>query len=177
MLCRASWPVVGEGLRDERSEGAFERLRGLVTACREVRSQHQVAPKRRVTLHVDADLAAEISSGGGIVETLAGLASVVVGKSDAGRGGSGGGGVAFMFDSKECFLSDLADQVDAGAERERLSKLIADLDKSIGALEGRLANPGYADRAPKHLVDQTRDQLAKAKGERDAAAASLQRLG
>lgn len=28
-------------------------------------------------------------------------------------------------------------------------------------LEARLANKGYVDRAPKELVDETRDELAK----------------
>ncbi len=169
MLCREMWPKADASLRDSHAEATFERLRQLVTACREVRSQHQVAPKRRVTLHVDAALAKEIAAAGGLVETLAGLAEVAAAK-------PAGAAVTFSFDSKECFLSDLADQVDAGAERERLAKQVADLDKSIAALEGRLGNPGYADRAPKHLVDQTRDQLAKAIADREAARAALAKL-
>ncbi len=169
MLCREMWPRAEASLRNADAEATFERLRGLVTACREVRSQHQVAPKRRVKLHVDAALAKEIAAAGGLVETLAGLAEVSTVKPTAAA-------VTFSFDSKECFLSDLADQVDAGAEQERLTKQVADLDKSILALEGRLSNPGYADRAPKHLVDQTRDQLTKAKADRDAAKAALEKL-
>ncbi|MBX3317091.1 MAG: valine--tRNA ligase [Phycisphaeraceae bacterium] len=169
MLCREVWPRADASLRDERAEQSFERLRQLVTACREVRSQHQVSPKRRVKLHVDAELAKEIGASGGLVETLAGLGEVSTATPAAAA-------VTFSFDSKECFLSDLADQVDAGAERERLTKQITDLDKSITALEGRLGNPGYADRAPKHLVDQTRDQLMKAKADREAARANLARL-
>ena len=169
MLCREAWPKADASLRDAHAESSFERLRQLVTACREVRSQHQVAPKRRVKLHVDAALAKEIAASGGLVETLAGLAEVSAAKPS-------GAAVTFSFDSKECFLSDLADQVDAGAERERLTKQVADLEKSITALEGRLGNPGYADRAPKHLVDQTRDQLTKAKADRDAASAALAKL-
>jgi valyl-tRNA synthetase len=169
MLCREAWPKADPLLRDVQAEAAFERLRGLVTACREVRSQHQVAPKRRVKLHVDGALAKEIAAAGGLVETLAGLAEVSTAKPASAA-------VTFSFDSKECFLSDLADQVDAGAEQERLAKQVADLDKSIAALEGRLGNPGYADRAPKHLVDQTRDQLTKAKADRDAAKAALAKL-
>jgi valyl-tRNA synthetase len=57
-----------------------------------------------------------------------------------------------------------------------LTKQIADMDKSIATLEGRLNNPGYADRAPPAMVQQTRDQLTKAKADRDAAAAALAKL-
>src|SRR5690606_7587211 len=106
LLCRESWPVASASLRDAEAEASFERLRTLVTACREVRSQHQVAPKRRVKLHVDAALAREIQNAGGLVVTLAGLAEVTTAKpTDA--------AVTFTFDAKECSLSDLADQVDA----------------------------------------------------------------
>jgi valyl-tRNA synthetase len=115
MLCREMWPRADASLRDAEAESTFERLRAVVTACREVRSQHQVAPKRRVKLHVDAALAKEIAAAGGLVETLAGLAEVSTAK-------PAGAAVTFSFDSKECFLSDLADQVDAGAEQERLSE-------------------------------------------------------
>jgi valyl-tRNA synthetase len=66
--------------------------------------------------------------------------------------------------------------VDADAEHSRLSKLIADLDKSIATLEGRLSNPGYALKAPPHMVQQTKDQLEKAKAEREAAAHALSKL-
>jgi valyl-tRNA synthetase len=74
-------------------------------------------------------------------------------------------------------LSDLADAVDAGADRARLEKQVADLTKSIATLEGRLSNPGYTDRAPPAMVQQTRDQLAKAQAEREAAQNALARLG
>ena len=58
----------------------------------------------------------------------------------------------------------------------RLTKQIADLDKTIRTLEGRLANPGYADKAPPAMVQQTRDQLARAKDDRTAAESALARL-
>ena len=44
-------------------------------------------------------------------------------------------------------------------------------------LEGRLNNPGYAQKAPPAMVKQTQDQLAKAKADRDAANAALAALG
>ncbi|MFY7895630.1 MAG: hypothetical protein ACOVP8_05310 [Phycisphaerales bacterium] len=39
-----------------------------------------------------------------------------------------------------------------------------------------MSNPGYADRAPPAMVQQTRDQLVKAKADRDAAAAALAKM-
>jgi hypothetical protein len=42
-------------------------------------------------------------------------------------------------------------------------------------LEGRLNNPGYAQRAPEKLVQQTRDELGAKQAERDLVRATLDR--
>ena len=48
--------------------------------------------------------------------------------------------------------------------------------RSIKALEGRLSNPGYVDKAPEKLVNQTRAQLEQAKAELAAVEAALEKL-
>ncbi len=87
------------------------------------------------------------------------------------------GVVAFSFDGQQFHLSNLRDAAAASAsndaEKARLTKLVADLTKSVATLEGRLNNPGYADKAPPHMVQQSRDQLAKAKAELATAQATL----
>ena len=83
--------------------------------------------------------------------------------------------VAFRFESAELSLSDLADAVDADAERARLTKQLEDLDKSIKSLNGRL-NPSYVAKAPAHLVEQTRQQLRDAEEQATAAREALEAL-
>jgi valyl-tRNA synthetase len=160
----------GASLRDEAAEREFGRVQALVTAIREVRAQHNVPPKRRVILHLPKSLESSLHAALPLVQTLAGVGTVTANPPTAAA-------VAFTFEGAECKLSDLADAVDAGAERARLEKLIADLDKTIKTLEGRLANPGYAEKAPPHMVQQTKDQLAKATSDREAAAAAFRKLG
>jgi valyl-tRNA synthetase len=64
--------------------------------------------------------------------------------------------------SCEIFIEDL---VDAEAEQQRATKRIAELEKQIASLEGRLNNPGYLAKAPPHLVEQTKQELEAAKAE------------
>ena len=64
-----------------------------------------------------------------------------------------------------------------GAEKARLTKLVADLEKSVATFEGRLANPGYAAKAPPAMVQQTKDQMEKAKAELVAARKGLEGMG
>jgi valyl-tRNA synthetase len=166
LLATAGWPVVSSSLRDLAAEAQFERIRQLVTLIREVRAQHNAPPKRRVTLHCPAAFSREEA---GLIETLAGVERITTDKAPPES-------APFAFEGVELRLSNLADAVDAGTERTRLEKTIADADKTIATLEGRLNNPGYAERAPPAMVEQTRSQLAKAKADRDAAAGALARL-
>ncbi|MGP1271997.1 MAG: valine--tRNA ligase [Phycisphaerales bacterium] len=160
LLCLAGWPILDATLDDHRAVSAFERAQRFIEAIRQVRAQHQVPPRRRITLHADADMVAQLAGLGQVTETLAGLDQITT---DAATDHA----VAFTFDGVEHRLTNLADAIDTDAERERLNKLIDDLSKSLAALDKRLSNPGYTEKAPKHLVDETRAQ-------RDQQAADLQ---
>ncbi len=169
-LAIAGWPIVDASLIDEAAAARFETVQALVTTIREVRAQHGAAPKRKINLHGDAVLAALIADAGGAVETLAGLASFTTDEPD-------GPSVAFSFEGSEYLLSNLADALDDDAERERLMRQRSELTRSIEAFEKRLANPGYADKAPAHLVEATRGELAKARTELAAVDAAIGKLG
>ncbi len=178
LLCQAPWPQAAGDLRDKDAEARFETLRALIDAIREARSQQNVAPKRRVTLHLGGSgkLAGAIASAGGLVETLAGLERVTTDGAPTGAPFS-----TLAVGGVEHRLSNMVDAAagaeGAAGERERLAKKLEELTKSIAALEGRLSNPGYADRAPAKLVQQTRDQLAAQQAERAATQSALERLG
>jgi len=170
LLCTAGWPVFTQPCTDEHAERLFDRVRLLVAAIREVRASHNVPPRRRIVLHMDADLASELDGSDRLLKTLAGLDRITSTPPSEPS-------VAFAFESVQCHLSDLAEAVDHDAERRRMEQRIEELDRTIAALERRLANPGYIAKAPANLVQQTRDQLAQAGEDRRAAEAALERLG
>jgi valyl-tRNA synthetase len=169
-LCQSGWPEPDDELRDEVAEEAYERIRSLVSTIREIRAQSNVAPKRRIVLHATGSLADDIARWSPLVETLAGVESISSETPD-------GQFASFTFEGAEYQLSNLADALDAGAEKERLEKELAAIEKSIKGIEGRLSNPGYTDKAPAHLVQQTRDQLAQLEKDRDATHSALGKLG
>ena len=169
VLATAGWPRVSSALRDADASASFELVRTLVSSIRDVRAKHQVHDRRKVTLHIDAALVEQVGPAQGLVETLAGVAF-----DDASPGGVS---AAFAFDQREYRLSNLADAVDAGAERDRLTRELDTLDKSIFALEKRLQNPGYTEKAPAHLVQQTRDELTQKQRDREALVAAMEKIG
>lgn len=171
LLATAGWPEVSPALRNPAAERDFERLRTLITAIREVRARHNVPPKRKVTLHAPDSLIASLRSAGGLdyVTFLAGLDSITTAAPT-------GEAVPFRYESADLSLTNLAEAVDSGTERDRLTRRIAEVEASITTLRKRLDNPGYAAKAPKHLVDQSRAELAKLEDELRALKDRLQSL-
>lgn len=169
-LCQSGWPEPDQSLRDEVAEEAYGRMVALTTAIREVRASNKVPPKRKVVFHVSGELASDVARWSPMVETLCNLKEVT---NDEAPESS----AAFVFEGAEYRVSDLADAVDASVEKERLTKELEDLNKSIAGLEGRLSNPGYTDKAPEHLVNQTRAELEQKKQDRDSMQSMLDKLG
>ncbi|MGJ8635341.1 MAG: valine--tRNA ligase [Phycisphaerales bacterium] len=169
-LCQSGWPIPDDELRDEVAEEAYGRMVALTTAIREVRASNKVPPKRPVVFHVSGELANDVARWSPLVETLCNLKEV---SCDPAPDSS----ASFVFEGNEYRVSDLADAVDASVEKERLTKELEDLAKSIGGLKGRLSNPGYTDKAPEHLVNQTRAELEQKIKDHDSIKAALDKLG
>ena len=179
LLCTAGWPIVQTTLHDGDAEAQFERLRGLVATVRDARAAQQVKPARKVTLHVPAGVALGVDEP--LLKTFANVGEVT--QAPAPPAGS----AACVWGAVELKLSNLHDAPLAGAgegadavkaaQVAQLRRAEADALKLIATLRGRLQNPGYTDRAPPAMVQQTRDQLAKAESDLAAARKALQQTG
>jgi len=171
MLATAAWPSAAPKLVDESVEAEFARMQALVDAIRNIRGERQVSPKRRIRLCASARAAALCRASDGLVEALAGLETVADG------GVRGQGAMAFPFEGEECWLDGLVDQVDAGAERVRLEKVIADRRRAAQGYQGKLGNASYVAKAPPKVVEETRAMLAAAEADLAAAERALKELG
>ncbi len=167
LLVTAGWPVLDASLLDDAAETRFARVQSLITLVREVRAQHKVPPKQSLSLHAPSaaalhDLTDEEQR---LVMNLTNMERITADAAPASV-------PSFNFEGGEWSITGIATAADdpalAAAEAERHAKRLADLSKTIATLEGRLANPGYAQKAPPHMVQQTKDQLAAAINERKA---------
>jgi len=172
-LCAtAAWPAPAASLRDDAALAEFARVQALVDAIRKVRGERQVSPKRRITLCAPDAVRTLVAAAGGVVETLAGLESVA--PTPAARPA---GAVAIPFEGSEVLLDGLVDAVDAGAEKSRLSKLIAEREKQASGMRAKLDNAGYVAKAPPAVVEETRKKLAEIDADVAAAKSALAALG
>ncbi len=170
LLATAPWPATRLPDSIHADADAFTRIQALVRAIRDVRSQQKVPPRRRIVLHLDDDTRRDIDRALPIVCTLAGIDEV------APIDPLPEGAVPFKHRERDQAVSGLADDLDADALRERLAREIQDLERSLAALEKRLANPGYTQKAPPHLVEETRTQHAKTRADLDEARRRLENL-
>jgi valyl-tRNA synthetase len=171
LLVTADWPVADRALVDLQAEESFERLRTVVTMIREVRTANKVAPRERVevSIKIAEDLVHQVSAQKGLVESLANVKVVAVGEeiqkpADA---------AVIVRPLAEVFLHN---QLDADAEKTRLTKHLSDVQGQIKNLEGRLSNEKYTSKAPAHLVQESRDKLVGLKRECEAVETQLAEL-
>jgi valyl-tRNA synthetase len=162
-LIKAAWPVAAAV--DDAIEAVFASLQETIGAIRNLRNEHKVDPKRVVTATIvaPAESARQIEENREIIELLALCKLAAVGPNLAPPAQA----ARTQASSVEIYLEGLVDQA---AEQQRSTKRKEELTKKRTALQGRLANKAYADRAPAHLVQQTRDELA-------AVEAELEKLG
>ncbi|WP_165071108.1 valine--tRNA ligase [Paludisphaera rhizosphaerae] len=64
--------------------------------------------------------------------------------------------------------------IDKEAERAKLKKSLADLDKQIAPLKGKLSNEGFVSRAPADVVTASRAKLAELEAQRASVAGLLE---
>ena len=67
--------------------------------------------------------------------------------------------------------------VDLDAERGRLAKAVAAVEKERDSLAARLSNPAFAERAKPEAVEKARADYAEKSAEAERYRAALERLG
>jgi valyl-tRNA synthetase len=152
-LISAEWPKSQP--IDSVAEETFTKLQDLIGAIRNVRNEYKIDPKKPVTVIFSSpeNFKSDIETNRELIETLAVCMIAQIGTnltapSDSARASAAG---------VDVFVAGV---IDPEAEKNRLAKQKEILNQKISALKSRLANPSYADKAPPHLVQQTRDELA-----------------
>jgi valyl-tRNA synthetase len=148
------------GKPSEDPEQIVPKLQEIIVAIRNVRNENKVDPKRVVSVSIKptGDIAQHIETNREVIEllatcTLKSMDAKLATPANAAKAQAAG---------CEIFVEGMADEA---AEQQRIAKRCDELKKSIAALKGRLSNESYTAKAPPHLVQQTKDQLAAAEKE------------
>ena len=69
------------------------------------------------------------------------------------------------------------DVIDPQKERDRLGRELKKLEKELGALEKKLENPAYTERAPADVVAKSRADVVALRDQTEQMRAALAKLG
>jgi len=172
-LIVAPWPMEESARLDDDAEAQMGVVMELVRGIRNVRSEYNVAPGKRVAATVAAaGMAGALAENRDVLVSLARLdaAQVTVVESSEPPAQS----ASVVVGDVVTYLP-LAGMVDLAAERARLEKELANLTQRIAGSEKRLAGP-FAEKAPAHVVQQHRENLAEMRVEAEQVAEQIERL-
>ena len=172
VVAMASWPEARPATEVSVLAGEFELLRSVVAALRTVRSEYNVPPSKTINAFVVATderrqmLDEEFS----LVNRMCRTALAFVDGAPSAQGAS------VILPGGTQLIVPLEGVIDVGKECARLTTELANLQKQLGALDARLANPAFAERAPSHVIDAERAKLEEWRTRRDQLATRVEGL-
>jgi valyl-tRNA synthetase len=170
-LIVAHWPMADARALDPEAERKIDWLIRLVSEIRAARTELNVPPGARLTMHVrdaHADTKERLVRQAGALARLA--------RVEAAEGEATGGAAQVVVD-EATFVLPLEGVIDLDAERQRLTKAIAAVEKERDALGGRLSNASFVERAKPEAVEKARADHADKMAEAARLHAALGRLG
>ncbi|MFE8584238.1 valine--tRNA ligase [Sphingomonas sp. NCPPB 2930] len=170
-LIVAHWPMADARALDPEAEREIDWLIRLVSEIRAARTELNVPPGARLPMHVrDANEATTAR----LIRQASALARLA--RVDAADGEVSGGAAQVVVD-EATFVLPLEGVIDLDAERQRLTKAIAAVEKERDALGGRLSNASFVERAKPEAVEKARADHADKMAEAARLHAALGRLG
>ncbi len=165
------FPLASDFAADDASVSAMQTLQELIVTVRALRKDLGVPEKEAapIRLHSSPLIAKLSQENADMLSRLARVSDVELAP-EALAGNNARSTPAF----------DVAvlyeRQIDVAAERERLNKELARYDKGLQAAEKQLNNPGFVAKAPAHIIEGLKKQVAETRALRDKAQKALDSL-
>ncbi|MEP6620071.1 MAG: valine--tRNA ligase [bacterium] len=162
-LATSEWPSVGTASSWAVAAGQFELLKEVVEQMRRVRSEYALPPTKAIDAFVVAapELRATLEQEAALMTRLARTTLAFV------DGAPAGAAANVILSGGTQLIIPLAGLIDVEKECARLNTELANLEKQLTALEGRLGNAGFVDRAPANVVEAERAKLIEWTTRRD----------
>ncbi len=179
LLIVADWPIPGE--RDPAAEAEVAPVLDLIRGIRNARTEAGIAPAARLplALAVPAPLRRTVEALEPAIERLARVGPVeLVADATALASAREGGGLTVLAGPLEAVLgAAVPDARTVDLEVARLRRELATVEARLGAVQARLANPAFVERAPASIVDGARRLEAELRAEVERIEGRLGELG
>ena len=176
-LMISSWPQAHESQFDDEAEAQMSILIEVIRTIRNIRSEYNVEPGRKIAAQIAAgDHQAMLAEHQEILVSIARLDKdqlqlqpTLNQKPAQAVGQVISGGI-------EIYLP-LAGMIDLEAERTRLQKELANLEKRMAGSRAKLNNTGFTQKAPPEVVEKERARLADFELQLSKLQGQLEELG
>ena len=169
----AAYPVSQPDRIDTAAEAHVAKLKTLVDTCRNLRGEMNVSPATRMPLYVLGDTAF-MNSVAPVLQSLAKLSEVKVFEAEAEWvAAAQAAPVAVVGEARLCLFIE----VDAAAEKIRLTKEAARMEGEITKANAKLGNEAFVAKAPPAVIDEAKKRVADFGDTLDKIRQQLQRLG
>ncbi len=177
MVARYPSPLV-DGRLDRDAERDFETMKAFVGSVRTIRAEHDIPRSRPIDIYCYADDQTKrdvLQRERQTIEALGGC--VIHMEPDSARIDD----ASAHFVNAAVFVNPgvqgvVPEVIDTDKERERLQRDLAKIDKELGAVEKKLANPSFVERAPSEVVDKSRRDAEELRTKREQLEVALARL-
>ncbi|MBA3690559.1 MAG: valine--tRNA ligase, partial [Actinobacteria bacterium] len=170
----APWPTTRPHHADPAAETSFGLVQEIVTAIRQFRVQQHVPSGQRLEIVVGVPDAEQgtVQDLSERIAKMTGLASVSILSGDSPRAD----GTVRLTVSGGFVEIPIAGSIDLEAERARLSRRLAEVDRDLDRAGTKLANEGFLAKAAPEIVAAEQDKLARLTAERVQLFAQLGEL-
>jgi valyl-tRNA synthetase len=170
-LILSDWVRTSAIPTDAAASADVEWLIGLVSEVRSARTELNVPPGAKLGYSIegaDAATTTRLAANASAIERLARIVPATEAAS---------GGKLQLVHAGATYALPLEGIIDLAAEKARLEKAIAAAAKERDALAGRLASPGFTEKAKPEAVEKAREDHAARSAEAERLSAALARLG
>ncbi|WP_147822308.1 valine--tRNA ligase [Salidesulfovibrio onnuriiensis] len=158
-IATLAYPEMRPELRSPEAMAEMELFMGVVSGTRNIRTELLIEPARKLDLLVRTVSEADkgvLEANLELIRSLARLENVTIGADVKGPKASG----STVVQGNEIYVP-LEGVVDFDAELARLDKNIAKIEKTMGGVAKKLANPGFVNNAPADVVEKEKAKLAE----------------
>ena len=151
----SAWPEYDPDHSFEAEEAEMERIMTAVRAIRNRRAEMNVPPSRKAKVYIATAYKPAFEHGSVFMQRLASASEVEVADS-------------FELDGAVCIVTadakiyiPMGELVDLAAEKARLNKELAAVEKDLAFVNGKLSNENFVAKAPAAVVEAQREQKTR----------------
>ncbi|MGM0501624.1 MAG: valine--tRNA ligase [Bacillota bacterium] len=156
-LMVAQWPEADSISINDQAEDKMELVMDIIRSIRNIRNEMKVNPGKDITAILTSDAAAKLEileEGKDYIADLATVEELTISAELASEPNKASTAI-----TKEVkVILPLADLVDMDKEITRLEDEIEEMEYEIKRAKGKLANEGFVNNAPEHLVEEERQK-------------------